>query len=898
MHRKADSNKAYSYRLAIALLIFVIIFAGYLKTIIPSCYVGDSGELAVVPEVLTVAHPTGYPTFSMLGKIFILFLFSGNMAYKVSIFCALATAYAVMFLFFALDNLIPYRLISALAAIAFGFSQVMWSQAVIVEVYPLNAFFFSLMFWLSTVWVKRRTLRMLVLLSFIYGMSLTNHMTMILALPGYLVFICYDVLPGWQRLREYIRSLLLWELRLVILGLILLIYFAGFLLNVNSRLPFSFGHLMILLPILFLGNFRYLHSLSGEIFKHLRGNGRSLVGASTAFILAFSTYIFLAIRALDLNSRNAICSLYWGDLTQFREWFGHITGAKFQTLMFTHPIKILMQNLCKFLYFVNVQYTPIGFVILLIGFFYLYQKNRKVFWYTFLLYFFNFWFCVNYEIIDIEVFYIPTWFICSVWLGYGFVFLIGFWSKALYAVGSIFEKGASEKVTQHRGALIFVILLVLIFIANFYYCDRSNYYLAHDYGMNVFHSIKGKATLLTQGWISPYILGYLQVANQARPDVTVIIEGRGKVLKKLTDGSFQLPEGFKVYTTVPLEIIGLDKFTSQIRGLVYELGRIDEQVVPYKGFWDTFRERDIELDDIRVYKDYQSRSLLAKFHYLKGEFLWEHGKHKEAMQMYNKAAQIAPGNKQVHNNLACIFFKRGLFDEAKRECLTALSIDPNFQQARHNLGNILYKMGNFNEALAQFEVNTRRGFALDFYRPVVAQIYLKQGEYKKAIIEYRNALKLEPKSVELHNNLGIAYQKDQQFEEALKAFQTALQLNPNYAQTYNNMGNVYESLGDFQNAQKYYERAIELKPDLADAYNNLGILYGKQGNLERSVKILKQALKIKPDYYIALNNLGIAYLQMGKSQQAIKAWQESLKIEPAQKKILEYIQIAQQELAP
>jgi hypothetical protein len=58
-------------------------------------YVGDSGELVTAVHVLGIPHPTGYPLYVLLGKLWTLVLPYGSIAWRMSLFsaaCAAATA--------------------------------------------------------------------------------------------------------------------------------------------------------------------------------------------------------------------------------------------------------------------------------------------------------------------------------------------------------------------------------------------------------------------------------------------------------------------------------------------------------------------------------------------------------------------------------------------------------------------------------------------------------------------------------------------------------------------------------------------------------------------------------------------------------------------------------------
>ena len=56
------------------------IFAVYALGACRSIYVGDSGELVTAAHVLGVPHPTGYPLYVLLGKLWTLLVPFGSVA--------------------------------------------------------------------------------------------------------------------------------------------------------------------------------------------------------------------------------------------------------------------------------------------------------------------------------------------------------------------------------------------------------------------------------------------------------------------------------------------------------------------------------------------------------------------------------------------------------------------------------------------------------------------------------------------------------------------------------------------------------------------------------------------------------------------------------------------------
>ena len=106
---------------------------------------------------------------------------------------------------------------SAIASVAgalfLAFSPIYWSQATGSDKYALNALFLGLVLLTALYWSEKPGNRSLSLLAFVYGLSLTNHRSMLLAAPGLLVFILVN---GWRPSSSALRPALFLFLPLVL----------------------------------------------------------------------------------------------------------------------------------------------------------------------------------------------------------------------------------------------------------------------------------------------------------------------------------------------------------------------------------------------------------------------------------------------------------------------------------------------------------------------------------------------------------------------------------------------------------------------------------------------------------------------------------------------------------
>ena len=185
-------------------ILFLLAFGVYLRGLAPTVasIFDDSLEFPLVVHRLAIAHPTGYPLFTLLGKLVSL-LAPQHTAFLLNLMTALFGALAVALTYRAGLAVYPKEKTTArragmwLAALMFGLGPVFFSQATLVEVYTLNAAFIAALLWLA---LRKKWLA----LAFVFGLSLTHHRTAILTAPALaIVLISYYPLhrrDGWRQL--------------------------------------------------------------------------------------------------------------------------------------------------------------------------------------------------------------------------------------------------------------------------------------------------------------------------------------------------------------------------------------------------------------------------------------------------------------------------------------------------------------------------------------------------------------------------------------------------------------------------------------------------------------------------------------------------------------------------
>lgn len=178
------------------ILLAISLFILYLSTMAPGLTWAnagiDGGDLISAAATGGVAHPTGYPTYLLLAEVF-QHLPVGTLAFRTSLLSAVAAVLAAVLVYGVITWLpnSPARgngWAGLAAGYFFGLAPLVWSQAVITEVYTLQALFTALVVFLA-VWIPthNKPAHWDGLLGLMLGLSLGNHLTSIFLIPAALM---------------------------------------------------------------------------------------------------------------------------------------------------------------------------------------------------------------------------------------------------------------------------------------------------------------------------------------------------------------------------------------------------------------------------------------------------------------------------------------------------------------------------------------------------------------------------------------------------------------------------------------------------------------------------------------------------------------------------------------
>lgn len=185
----------------VALALGVAAFILYAATAAPSVATvfDDSLEFHVVLPTLGIAHPSGYPLYTLLGKIATALVPFHDAAGRTNLLSALFAAAAVAMLYVVARRFAGSRPAALTAAAIFALSPTWWSQATIAEVYSLHALLVATFLYCLLRWEEMRLLtaaagpgrsdRWLWAAALTCGFGMAHHRMIALLLPAALIFI-------------------------------------------------------------------------------------------------------------------------------------------------------------------------------------------------------------------------------------------------------------------------------------------------------------------------------------------------------------------------------------------------------------------------------------------------------------------------------------------------------------------------------------------------------------------------------------------------------------------------------------------------------------------------------------------------------------------------------------
>jgi tetratricopeptide (TPR) repeat protein len=207
-------------------------------------------------------------------------------------------------------------------------------------------------------------------------------------------------------------------------------------------------------------------------------------------------------------------------------------------------------------------------------------------------------------------------------------------------------------------------------------------------------------------------------------------------------------------------------------------------------------------------------------------------------------------------------------------------------------GVLLYSNGKIDRAIADYTEAIRLDPKYAWAYGRRGDAYGMKGDYDQAIADLTEAIRLDPKYDLAYGRRGAAYVMKEDYDRAIADLTEAIRLDPKYDLAYGRRGDAYGMKGDYDRAIADYTEAIRLDPEYDLAYGSRGDAYRMKGDYDRAITDYTEAIRLDPKYVWAYGSRGDAYGMKGDYDRAIADYTEAIQLDPKFEWAKERLEIA------
>ena len=209
-----------------------------------------------------------------------------------------------------------------------------------------------------------------------------------------------------------------------------------------------------------------------------------------------------------------------------------------------------------------------------------------------------------------------------------------------------------------------------------------------------------------------------------------------------------------------------------------------------------------------------------------------------ALDSLRNAEKAAPGSREVQIAFARYYITQKDSRSAEEVLAKLLAKNKGDLEARALLGEQLMAAGDLRRAGAEFDEIKRTAPNLPLGYAKAGELFVKQGKLERAVGEFERAVKLNPASWRLTNDLAFL------------------------------LGETAKSGGDIDRALSLAEKVRTTRPEDPIVLDTVGWLIYRKGDAAKAADILGKAQAKAPEGAVVNYHLGMALLKAGRPQEA------------------------------
>jgi tetratricopeptide (TPR) repeat protein len=194
-----------------------------------------------------------------------------------------------------------------------------------------------------------------------------------------------------------------------------------------------------------------------------------------------------------------------------------------------------------------------------------------------------------------------------------------------------------------------------------------------------------------------------------------------------------------------------------------------------------------------------------------------------------------------------------------------------------------------NKAIEEYRLAIEADPSSEFLTSGLAELYVKTGRIRDAVLEAQDIIKRDPNNLEAHKLLGRIYLRslgdmpggngsDNVLKLAIEQYERIVKIEPNNIDDHLLLGRLYRLNNDLQKAENELKTAVHLDPNSEEAITTLALLYSEEGDTAHALQVLSSvpATGRSAKLYSAL---GTTYEQRKDYKNAIEAYKKAIQLD-------------------
>ncbi|MBU1628421.1 tetratricopeptide repeat protein, partial [bacterium] len=776
---------------------------------------------------------------------------------------------------------------ASVSSLAFGFSSSFWSQCIITEVYALNILLTSSVFYFLLRYLREKRLNLLYLSSFLFGLGLTNHQTMVLFAPLIVIILLFKDLKIYMNFKAIIIVILFFSL-----GFSIYLYFP-------MRAAVN--------PLLNWGDPENLAKFKNHLLRSQYEGIETPKRTLEIFYDQILKYIELYIKEFSL-----VPFLFF--------LFGFVILYKNHRFLFFTTLGILLSSSIFFILYTNFQLI-----------------SRDIF-------LVKFFFIPSYLSLPLCIGALLYWLYNNEWGKINSTTLVSLLGIAIFTfpfIHNYYEDNRKENfITLDYGRN----LVNSISKNGIAFMDRDMeiftlYYMQLVEGLRRDITVYDRSGILRKDLYGDDFSTLDPKEKLKRQDDAELALFKEKLSLKKEDGNSQ-----DIYYVPPIEMNNMNGYELVPSGILYEVKSKESALIEPDNIYNTI-ERGIA--DDRVFKDYTTRAICMVYYKEIGDNLVFKGDTDAGFAYYDKASDIAGDIGIMHTYLGQTYSDMGQHARALEEHRILADLDPGSNIYQYNLGLAYLNLGDKEKAKEHFQKSIGINPRFNLVYNQLGKMAEDERDYERAAGYYHEVMKIDPKYPDIYNTLGDLYIRMKDYDTAINYLSKVLSFLPKYPEAIYNLARAYEAKGEItfaaiqyrkacelsqyvgpnppdfmkkacerfielkkeelpmntgdktgtvsemdkaqlltkagqlSEAAKIYEDIIKKEPKNKEAYNMLGYVYDLTGKPDQAQKMYLKAIEIDPKFASAYNNLGASCANQKKYKLARQYWQKAVEFDPS-----------------